>query len=157
MNNLDITIFNFEQLWAHCAACHPTNHLPRSTSLDSKYRLCIAGGLLGCHLWLPGPKTLFLDRYYFHPRVCVCVCVFVSVCVCVSVYIDYLQKVLDRFRWNLAGWCIMIKCKFLSKMSWIGSLERKLQRICIYYFSLLRPFDYFFLRVYLPLFYLLER
>ena len=29
---------------------------------------------------LPGPKTLFLDRYYFHRRVCVCLCVCVWVC-----------------------------------------------------------------------------
>ena len=42
---------------------------------------------------LPGPKTLFLDRYYFHPSVCVCV----SVCVYVSVYIDYLKKFLTDF------------------------------------------------------------
>ena len=35
---------------------------------------------------LPGPKTLFLDRYYFHPRV--------SVCLCLSVYLDYLKKFL---------------------------------------------------------------
>ena len=27
-------------------------------------------------LFLPGPKTLFLDRYYFHPHVCVCLCVY---------------------------------------------------------------------------------
>ena len=31
-------------------------------------------------LFLPGPKTLFLDRYYFHRRVCVCVSVCVWVC-----------------------------------------------------------------------------
>ena len=37
---------------------------------------------------LPGPKTLFLDRYYFHPRVCVCV----SVCVCVWVFISIISK-----------------------------------------------------------------
>ena len=29
---------------------------------------------------LPGPKTLFLDRYYFHPRVCVCLSVCGWVC-----------------------------------------------------------------------------
>ena len=30
--------------------------------------------------FLPGPKTLFRDRYYFHWCVCVCVCVRVGVC-----------------------------------------------------------------------------
>ena len=35
---------------------------------------------------LPGPKSLILDRYYFHPRVCVCVCV------SVSLYPNYLKK-----------------------------------------------------------------
>ena len=48
-------------------------------------------------VFLPGPKTLFLDRYYFHPRVCVCVCVCLCVCVCVNVYIDYLKKLLTDF------------------------------------------------------------
>ena len=38
---------------------------------------------------LPGPKTLFLDRYYFHPRGCVCLCV--------RLYIDYLKKFLTDF------------------------------------------------------------
>ena len=42
-------------------------------------------------------KTLFLDRYYFHRRVCVCVCVCLSVCVCVSLYIDYLKKLSTDF------------------------------------------------------------
>ena len=43
--------------------------------------------------FLPGPKTLFLDRYYFHPRVCVCLCV----CLWVSLYLDYLKKFLTDF------------------------------------------------------------
>ena len=38
-------------------------------------------------LLLPGPKTLFLERYYFHPRVCVCMSVSESV-----YHIDYLKK-----------------------------------------------------------------
>ena len=46
---------------------------------------------------LPGPKTLFLDRYYFHRRVCVCLCVCLSVCLCVYVYLDYLKKFLADF------------------------------------------------------------
>ena len=45
---------------------------------------------------LPGPKTLFLDRYYFHPRVCVCVCV----CVCVSIFISIISK---------SSWPILMK------------------------------------------------
>ena len=71
--------------------------------------------------FLPGPKTLFLDRYYFHRRHCVCVCVCLSVCESLP---RLSQKVLDRFQWNLAGWFIMIKDRFLSKMGWIGSIER---------------------------------
>ena len=42
------------------------------------------------NLWyLPGPKTLFLDRYYFHPRVCVCMSV--------SLCLDYLKLFLTDF------------------------------------------------------------
>ena len=52
-------------------------------------------------------------------------------CVCPSVY-RLSQKVLDRFWWNLAGWFIMIKDKFLSKMSLIGPLRRKLGTIWIF-------------------------
>ena len=44
-------------------------------------------------VFLPGPKTLFLDRYYFHPRGCVCVCV----CLSVNVYLNYLKKFLTDF------------------------------------------------------------
>ena len=51
---------------------------------------------------------------------CLCVCL----SVCKSLY-RLSQKVLDRFWWNLAGWCIMIKDRFLSKMGWIGPVERK--------------------------------
>ena len=43
---------------------------------------------------LPGPKTLFFDRYYFHPRVCDCVSVCMSVFECLP---RLSQKVLDRF------------------------------------------------------------
>ena len=50
---------------------------------------------------------------------CLCVCQ----CVCESVY-RLSQKVLDRFWWNLAGWCRMIRYRFLSKMRWIGLVER---------------------------------
>ena len=51
----------------------------------------------GKGIYLPGPKSLILDRYYFHPRVCVCVCVCLSVCLSVSLYIDYLKKFLTDF------------------------------------------------------------
>ena len=61
-------------------------------------------------------------------RVCqyvyLCVCVCVCVCVCESLY-RLSQKVLDRFWWNLAGWCRMIKARFLLKMRLIGPVERK--------------------------------
>ena len=80
-------------------------------------------------IFLPGPKTLFLDRYYFHRRHCVCVCVCLSVCESLP---RLSQKVLDRFWWNLAGWFIMIKDRFLSKMSLIGPLRRKLGTIWIF-------------------------
>ena len=46
----------------------------------------------------------------------------------------------------------MIKDKFLTKMSLIGSLERKLQKSPYSYFYLLRPFDNIFLML-LPLVY----
>ena len=82
---------------------------------------------------LPRPKTLFLERYYFHRRVSVCLSV--CVCVCVSEAI-ITQKVLDRFWWNLAGWRIMIKARFLLKMKLIALIERipgpKEWRISIY-------------------------
>ena len=106
--------------------------------------------IFGCwHNWryyillLPGPKTLFLDRYYFHWRVCICLSVCLCVCVCPCLY-RLSQKVLDWFWWNLAGWLIMIKDRFLSKMSSIGSLERKLQRIRIYTYSYYVPWIIFF-------------
>ena len=54
--------------------------------------------------------------------VCVSVCLCVCLCVCESLY-RLTQKVLDRFWWNLAGWCIMIKDSFLS-MGLIGPIER---------------------------------
>ena len=51
--------------------------------------------------------------------------VYVSVCVCVCLFVPRLsQRVLDRFWWHLAGWCRMIKYRFLLKMGWIGLVER---------------------------------
>ena len=100
------------------------------------------------NLWqfLPRPKTLFLERYYFHRLLSVLVSdeilhiylgqklcfwtgiifigVIVSVCVSVCERLPRLtQKVLDRFWWNLSKWCIMIKDRFLSKMKWINLVE----------------------------------
>ena len=54
-------------------------------------RFCLALFLNNCYL---AKKSLILDRYYFHPRVCVCVCVCLSVCESVP---RLSQKVLDRF------------------------------------------------------------
>ena len=52
---------------------------------------------LNRRILLPGPKTLFLDKYYFHRRVCVCVSVCLSVCLSVRVYTIYLKKFLTDF------------------------------------------------------------
>ena len=52
---------------------------------------------------------------------------FSSACMCLSVRLcvgRLSQKVFDRFWWNLAQWCIIIKYRFLSKMRWIGPVER---------------------------------
>ena len=46
-----------------------------------KDKLIISRLFFRLFILLPGPKTLFLDRYYFHPRVCVCLSVCVSVCI----------------------------------------------------------------------------
>ena len=67
------------------------------------------------------PKTFFWTGTIF-------IGVYVSVCVCKRLP-QLSQKVLDWFWWNLAGWFIMIKDRFPSKMSLIGLLERKLQKI----------------------------
>ena len=67
--------------------------------------------------------------------------VYVSVCVCLYVCesVPWLsQKVLDRFWWNLAGCFIVIKDRFLLKMSLIGPLERKLGTISFFYLSSIR-------------------
>ena len=44
---------------------------------------------------LPGPRTLFFDRYYFHRRVCVRLCV----CLCVygSIISKSYQRILMKF------------------------------------------------------------
>ena len=52
--------------------------------------------------------------------------------------------VLDQFWWNLAGWFIMIKDRFLSKMSLIGPLKRKLHKTRIYIFIYYVPLIIFF-------------
>ena len=50
---------------------------------------------------------------------------FLSACICVCVAVYRLsQNVLDRFWWNLAGWCKVLKYRFLLKMGWICSVER---------------------------------
>ena len=103
-----------------------------------------------CHC-LPGPKNfvfwtgiIFIGEY-------VSVCVSVCLCVCLCrLYTIYLKKFLTDFWWNLAGWLIMIKDRFLSKMSLISSLERKLQRTRIYTFSYYVPLI-IFLWGYFPL------
>ena len=80
----------------------------------SLYRCLIKQSLL------PGPKTLFLDRYYFHPRVCVCVCV--CLCVCVWVCISIISK---------SSWPILMKLgrmmynenisvPFKDEINWFG-------------------------------------
>ena len=44
---------------------------------------------------LPGPKTLFLDRYYFHRRVCVCLCV------CLSVFVCTFTSIISKSSWSI--------------------------------------------------------
>ena len=121
-----ITIFDGLQLAR--IVYKQTGALSNEVSVEKMTRFCKGIILLPGpkSLFLPGPKSLILDRYYFHPRVCFCVCVCLSVCLCLP---RLSQKVLDRFRCNLPGCFIMIKYRFLSKMSLIGPLERKLGTI----------------------------
>ena len=59
--------------------------------------------------------------FYLAQKLCfwtgiIFISVYVSVCLCVCVckFLYRLsQKVFDRFWWNLAGWCILRKCRFL--------------------------------------------
>ena len=83
-----------------------------------------------------------MNRYYFHPCVCVCLCV------SVSLYIDYLK--VDRFRSNLAGWCIIIISRFLSKTKNRSSRTEVTENPYLYFF-LLRPLKIFFW-CYFPIF-----
>ena len=85
-------------------------------SIFQKYILCF---LKACLYFLSRKLGSLLTE-------CMCLCV------CPSVY-RLSQKVLDRFCWNLAGWCKMTMGRFFSKMSLIGLLEWKLKRIRIYY------------------------
>ena len=103
--------------------------------------------------FLPGPKTLFLDRYYFHPRVCVCLSV--CLCVCVSVFISIISK---------SSWPILMK---LGRMIYNDKrqvpFEDELNRFIrtevtenpYLYFFWLFPFDDFF-RGYFPFFIIRE-
>ena len=100
------------------------------------------------HGLLPGPKTLFLDRYYFHSRVCVCPCV----CVCDWVFISINSK---------SSWPILMKLsRMIDNDKRQVPLEDEPNRVIrtevtenpYLYFFLIRPFDILFLRL-LPLFY----
>ena len=68
-------------------------------------------------LLLPRPTPLFLERYYFHRRVCVCLCVYMFVS-------SLTQNVIDQFLWNWVGRCKIIKYRFLSKIKSITLTER---------------------------------
>ena len=94
------------------------------------------------------PKNLVFGQVLFSSA-CMCLCV--CVCVCESVY-QLSQKVLDRFWWNLVGWLLMTKDRFLLKMSFIRTEVTENPYL---YFYLLRPFDDFF-RGYFPFFIIRE-
>ena len=80
-----------------------TSGLGTNSKIAKRGKMIFSDFELTLRICLPGPKTLFLDRYYFRPRVCVCVCVCLSVClsvclcVCVCVSFDYLKKFLTDF------------------------------------------------------------
>ena len=63
-------------------------------------------------LFITWPKIFDFGQVLFSSAFCVCLCL-----------PRLSQKVLDRFWWNLAGWCRMIKYRFLLKMGWIGLVE----------------------------------
>ena len=93
------------------------------------------------------PKTLFLDRYYFHRRGCVCV----SVSACVSVFIRFISKSsrsilmkLDRMMYN-----DNVQVPFEDELNRL--IRTEVTENPYLYFFLLRPFDDFFLRL-LPFF-----
>ena len=68
-----------------CVWCNMEFYLPL---------VCLHCQILCClRNLLPGPKTLFLDRYYFHWHVCACLCAFLWV----SLYLNYLKKFLTDF------------------------------------------------------------
>ena len=74
--------------------------------------------------YITWPKNFVFGQILFSSA-CMYLCVCVCVCVCVCEGLPRLsQKVLDRFQWNLIGWCIIIKDKFLLKMRWIGLIKR---------------------------------
>ena len=107
---------------------------------------CIKYFLFYCYL---SQKLCFWTGIIF---ISVYVSVCVSVCLSVCVHLPRLsQKVLGRFWWNLAGWFILIKDRFLSQMSSIGPLERKLQKTRIYIFIYYVPLIIIFML--LPLVY----
>ena len=99
-----------------------------NTSENNPYKICYRSQFWYFNLYIQSfslTECIVVVRIRKIGVVCLCVCV--SVCVSVCVFVGLLsQKVIDRFWWNLAGWCIMIKSRFLSKMKWIGLLERKL-------------------------------
>ena len=74
---------------------------------------------LTCYIYLAQKLCFWTGIIFIRVYVSVCVCL----CVCKSVY-QLSQKVLDRFWWNLAGWCIMTKYRFLFKIGLIGLVKR---------------------------------
>ena len=100
---------------------HAQTHTQTHTLTNTYVRMkkCLSGRIFYSHL-----------SFYLAEKLCfwtgiIFIGVYVSVCVCVCASLcDLSQKVLSRFWWNLAGWCIMIKDRFLSKMGWIGPVKR---------------------------------
>ena len=101
------------------------NEVKTTSRLKSKFtgsyikkRVNSIGMVLLKNLW--ELKQLQWSPFYLAQKLCfwtviIFIGVYVSVCVGLSLY-NLSQKVLDRFWWSLAGWCITIKDRSLSKM-----------------------------------------
>ena len=94
------------------------------------------------------PKTLFLDRYYFHRRVCVCLCVWVSVClwVCISIISKSSGPILMKLGRMMYNNNISVPFKDEHNRF----IRTEVTENPLFYFFLLRPFDNKFLML-LPL------
>jgi len=90
----------------------------RSEELSFAFLLVILGN--GSSLLFTWANNYVFGQVSFSSA-CMCLSVCPSVCESVP---RLSKKVLDRFWWNLVGWCIIIKDRFLLKMGWIDLVER---------------------------------